>query len=636
MSWRLGVEEMNYLSVADISKLWGISKRRVAVLCANGRLDGAIKLSGRWLIPENCRKPPDKRISCSDTNASLVEESIRNSNAHSFINYATSQNRASGSDENLQIIDLISPNRSIKCKIVAGYQGLKNRISSMNMMESPDIAHWALPGQFIVTTGYCIRDDVNVQKQVVVDLADNKCAGLGIKIMRFFRTIPAHMIDIANQRGLPLIELPSDCNISEFMHETMKNVYAKQMERIEQSFTLYKIFSNLAHKENALEEITQMLGDMLESSIIITDVDWCVACRSKASKFDTYECQLLPSTIKIKDEDQDEFGFILRDNVQVDGTTLFRHLYPLNFENMSYGYLVIISKDEVFSELDLLAIQHAGTLAALSMFKNYDAVHASTRKENYVFSLLRGTLLGSETVYKRGAFLGFYIDSFYTCVVVDIEQEKKHEIGQKIVRDLRQSYLLKRSNACILNYEDKVVILLNVHHVTGTWWQERGIEELMEEIILLAKATLEDCVIGVGSPYSLLELRKSYEEALKVIRLEKKRVHNFNQGVSFYPPNRAESLLVTLPQEEKLELRREILAKLEKYDDENDSGLVETLQTYFENDRNISQSARKLYIHRNTMIYRMKKIAEMSAIDFDDNNSLLLAQIAIKLYPFKD
>ena len=86
----------------------GISKRRVAVLCANGRLDGAIKLSGRWLIPENCRKPPDKRISCSDTNASLVEESIRNSNAPSFINYATSQNRVSGSDENLQIIDLIS------------------------------------------------------------------------------------------------------------------------------------------------------------------------------------------------------------------------------------------------------------------------------------------------------------------------------------------------------------------------------------------------------------------------------------------------------------------------------------------------------------------------------------------------
>ena len=116
----------------------------------------------------------------------------------------------------------------------------------------------------------------------------------------------------------------------------------------------------------------------------------------------------------------------------------------------------------------------------------------------------------------------------------------------------------------------------------------------------------------------------------------RENAYNFNQGVSFYPPNRAESLLVTLPQEEKLELRREILAKLEKYDDENDSGLLETLQTYFENDRNISQSARKLYIHRNTMIYRMKKIAEMSAIDFDDNNSLLLAQIAIKLFPFKD
>lgn len=45
-----------------MSKIWNISSRRIGVLCAEGRIDGAVKKGKTWLIPESTEKPSDKRI----------------------------------------------------------------------------------------------------------------------------------------------------------------------------------------------------------------------------------------------------------------------------------------------------------------------------------------------------------------------------------------------------------------------------------------------------------------------------------------------------------------------------------------------------------------------------------------------
>jgi len=52
---------MNFLTVREISSLWGISTRRVALLAANGRIEGAKLIGNHWLIPESAAKPSDPR-----------------------------------------------------------------------------------------------------------------------------------------------------------------------------------------------------------------------------------------------------------------------------------------------------------------------------------------------------------------------------------------------------------------------------------------------------------------------------------------------------------------------------------------------------------------------------------------------
>ncbi len=52
---------MEYYTTAEMTKYWNISARRIGVLCAEGRIDGAIKKGKTWLIPSEATKPLDAR-----------------------------------------------------------------------------------------------------------------------------------------------------------------------------------------------------------------------------------------------------------------------------------------------------------------------------------------------------------------------------------------------------------------------------------------------------------------------------------------------------------------------------------------------------------------------------------------------
>lgn len=53
---------MEYITIQDASEKWGISERRIQVLCVEGRLVGAEKFGRQWAIPEFLDKPNDARI----------------------------------------------------------------------------------------------------------------------------------------------------------------------------------------------------------------------------------------------------------------------------------------------------------------------------------------------------------------------------------------------------------------------------------------------------------------------------------------------------------------------------------------------------------------------------------------------
>ncbi len=58
---------MDYIGIEEVAKKWGVSKRFVQILCADGRIEGATRLGRAWMIPENAKKPIDGRTRAART-----------------------------------------------------------------------------------------------------------------------------------------------------------------------------------------------------------------------------------------------------------------------------------------------------------------------------------------------------------------------------------------------------------------------------------------------------------------------------------------------------------------------------------------------------------------------------------------
>lgn len=51
-----------YITIKDLSEKWGITPRRVQILCSNGKIEGAVKFGRDWAIPKDAGKPEDRRV----------------------------------------------------------------------------------------------------------------------------------------------------------------------------------------------------------------------------------------------------------------------------------------------------------------------------------------------------------------------------------------------------------------------------------------------------------------------------------------------------------------------------------------------------------------------------------------------
>jgi purine catabolism regulator len=81
---------------------------------------------------------------------------------------------------------------------------------------------------------------------------------------------------------------------------------------------------------------------------------------------------------------------------------------------------------------------------------------------------------------------------------------------------------------------------------------------------------------------------------------------------------------------ELIAFQEEILGPLLAY--EGGRELLLTLESYFKHNANMTQTSETLFIHRNTLIYRLERIAEIANLDLDKPETRLAVQIALHIY----
>ncbi len=136
-------------------------------------------------------------------------------------------------------------------------------------------------------------------------------------------------------------------------------------------------------------------------------------------------------------------------------------------------------------------------------------------------------------------------------------------------------------------------------------------ETLMEEAVKTA-------TVGIGdSKHTLANLGESYQEAKKA--MEVGRVFHSGESIHVFRRLMLERFLMNVPREESAHYHGLLFSRktAKLFNDE----MLQTIETFFRKDLNLSDTARQLFIHRNTLVYRLDKVQRQTGLDlrcFDD------------------
>ncbi|MBB6175729.1 sugar diacid utilization regulator [Anoxybacillus tengchongensis] len=144
-----------------------------------------------------------------------------------------------------------------------------------------------------------------------------------------------------------------------------------------------------------------------------------------------------------------------------------------------------------------------------------------------------------------------------------------------------------------------------------------------------------DVIVGIGNEYNGLQrLRDSYKEAMEVIHLKR--------HMDEYLPHAYGDLGIyrIIPfiyeQYKQRRYKNEALTKLKKHDEQHGTDFLHTLRAYIQHDCNIKQTAESLYIHPNTLHYRLKRMQAITNLPLHDFEQRMMLYIDLLLYKYKE
>lgn len=92
--------------------------------------------------------------------------------------------------------------------VIAGSNGLDRKISTVTLLDAPDGPGWLSGGEFVLTSAYIFDNNYDRLEEYILSLIENQAGGLGIKTGRFLSQVPARIIEVAGKHQFPIVQIP--------------------------------------------------------------------------------------------------------------------------------------------------------------------------------------------------------------------------------------------------------------------------------------------------------------------------------------------------------------------------------------------------------------------------------------------
>lgn len=388
-----------------------------------------------------------------------------------------------------------------------------------------------------------------------------------------------------------------------------------------------KISSMLISKEQ-LQKIVEELEATIHKNINIMDAEGCVIASMDPSRIGSIHS----GAIQVIEQNLDEL--VIHDDLDYAGSKSGINL-PIVLNNKIVGVVGITGDPKEVSTYGKI-IKKLTEMMIIEHYRNSLSETSEAIKRNFVFEWLfdiNESNINSNNFQVRSKLLGINVYAPRIAVVFNIlyhigQNEEnvnieKQKFYARVIRTI-EKYIAGDPQEIALQVGIKIIVLFhtgNVEHV----------KNLCRKIITeIEKKYAQRMFCGIGTPgQSPLEVRRSFREAETscsiAIRLKNKRIKIYNE-------TDIDLLLDSIPEYNRNVYFNKVFKNCTP--DEIPSW-ISILRCYMDNNGSINKTADDLFIHKNTLQYRLKKLTALTGYDVRKIEEAIPLYIAVMIYEFR-
>ncbi len=476
--------------------------------------------------------------------------------------------------------------------------------------------------------------------RVVRSLENARVAAIAVQGV--FDTIAT---EAARASRLTLFRLPEDISLIQIERSVIRLIVDRSGYIAQRSADLQRELNQIALDDGGLGKIAQHIHQFGQQPIVLLREDGQIAASAGFSGFSeaqrTAQLTSLPNMLSLRSwvvtQPVSALGnaigrlpMMTGPAASADGLALHEVVVAPIYANDSVrGYCLLLrsvqSLDQAISAVEEIAVLQGAAAAALEWAKRNAVDVAEERmRATFLDELLAAEIADEQAWIQRGTSLGYDLARPHVAWVV--EAQDLPNWPAPLLRFMES----REINGPYSRREEGILLFWPIDDPKSG----RELKGVANDFVtqLLAKTPKAKLIIGIGRPaVGPAQWLQSQQQARESWRLGKEWK---GAPVTYFGDLGLYQLLTALGgNPEAARFFRKTLGRLIAHDDNKNAELVETLEAFFTCHGNLSQTANRLHIHRNTLTYRLERIAAITQLDLDDPDARFSLQLALKLRP---
>ncbi len=239
-------------------------------------------------------------------------------------------------------------------------------------------------------------------------------------------------------------------------------------------------------------------------------------------------------------------------------------------------------------------------------------------RSNFIKNVVMDNILPGD-IYVKARELHFNADVSRVALLIRIlstNDVSAYDVIQNLFPDKNKDFVFNIS-------ESEIVLIKEIK--TGI--DSKDLEKLARSIVdTLSSEFYTRATVGIGTPVmGIKELARSFKEAQ--VALEVGKVFDTDEAIVSYDNLGIARLIYQLPTTLCETFLKEVFRQgsIDSLDHET----LFTIHRFFENNLNVSETSRKLFVHRNTLVYRLEKIKKLTGLDLREFDHAIIFKIAL-------